>query len=140
MHKMTKASAGAVLLAGVFSAGCQTDSSATTTTRTGAPMSAPATQPSSSSMTTTSTMTKAPAPAAPVTATTPVPEKDLTHVVSEDSPYYASSPAQGRPADGTLKAGTRVLVMMPRGAYSQVVTADGKRVYTTTSGLKPIGS
>jgi hypothetical protein len=75
-----------------------------------------------------------------VTTTTPVPEKDLTHVLSQDEPYYATSPAQGKPADGTLKAGTKVLVMMPRGSYSQVVTADGKRVYTSTAGLKPIGS
>jgi hypothetical protein len=146
--KMIKASAGVgvALLAGFLSAGCQNDSSATTKTTT-ATMSSPATRPTAS-MTPTTTMKKASAPApapavAPavaVTGMTPVPEKDLTHVVSEDSPYYASSPAQGKPADGTLKAGTKVLVMMPRGAFSQVVTADGKRVYTTTSGLKPIGS
>jgi hypothetical protein len=144
--KMTKASAGVVLLAGFLSAGCQTDSSTRTTKTSRSAMTSPATQPSSS-ITTTTTKAPAPRPTPPsptppaaATAATPVPEKDLTHVVSEDSPYYASSPAQGRPADGTLKAGTKVLVMMPRGSYSQVVTADGKRVYTTTSGLKPIGS
>jgi hypothetical protein len=146
-----KASAGVVLMAGLLSAGCQNDSSASA--RASKPMTSPPPAESSVTMRMTKTppaantpappRTAAPAPApAPTVAetTTPVPEKDLTHVLSQDEPYYASSPAQGRPADGTLKAGTKVLVMMPRGSYSQVVTADGKRVYTSTAGLKPIGS
>jgi len=148
MMKAIKASTGVALLAGVLCGGCQKDTSASASAKSSEPIAKPQAE-SSVTMTTT---TKAPPPtstppvaaaaAAPVvvTATTPVPEKDLTHVLSRDEPYYASSPAQGRPADGTLKAGTKVLVMMPRGSYSQVVTADGKRVYTSTAGLKPIGS
>jgi hypothetical protein len=147
MMKAIKASTGVVLLAGVLCAGCQKDSSAGASAKSSEPMAKPQAAESS-----TMTTTKAPPPtstppiaapaAAPVAVatTTPVPEKDLTHVLSKDEPYYASSPSQGRPADGTLKAGTKVLVMMPRGSYSQVVTADGKRVYTSTAGLKPIGS
>ena len=146
--KMIKASAGVALLAGFLSAGCQTDSSAGA--KATGRMSNPPPPESSATMTTTTTTrmppaappparVAAPAPARGAEATTPVPEKDLTHVLSKDEPYYASSPAQGRPADGTLKAGTKVLVMMPRGSYSQVVTADGKRVYTSTAGLTPIG-
>jgi hypothetical protein len=72
-------------------------------------------------------------------AVTPIPDKDMTHVLASDEPYYAMSPAQGKPADGTLKAGTKVLVVMPRGSHSQVMTADGKRVYTNTAGLKAVG-
>ena len=149
--EMTKAFAGVAVLAGLLSAGCQSDSSASA--KATGPKTTPAPAESSVTMTTTTkappaappptrTTTPAPAPAAaPVVAatTTPLPEKDLTHVLNQDEPYYASSPAQGRPADGTLKAGTKVLVMMPRGSYSQVVTADGKRVYTSTAGLRPIG-
>src|SRR3954469_13164526 len=47
---------------------------------------------------------------------------DLTHVVTADTPYYKSSPAQGKTADGTLKGGTKVLLLMPMGSYSQVQT------------------
>jgi len=144
MMKAIKASTGVALLAGVLCGGCQKDTSASASAKSSEPMAKPQAE-SSVTMTTTTPPPTAPPLAAPaaavaVTTTTPVPEKDLTHVLSRDEPYYASSPAQGRPADGTLKAGTKVLVMMPRGSYSQVVTADGKRVYTSTAGLKPIGS
>jgi len=144
MMKAIKASTGVALLAGVLCGGCQKDTSASASAKSSEPMAKPQAE-SSVTMTTTTPPPTAPPLAAPaaavaVTTTTPVPEKDLTHVLSRDEPYYASSPAQGRPADGTLKAGTKVLVMMPRGSYSQVVTADGKRVYTSTAGLTPIGS
>jgi PAB1-binding protein PBP1 len=128
-----KTSAALVLMSGLVSAGCKSNTSETAKVPP-APMKSPATQPVAM------TPTAKPTPTMPAMATTPVPEKDLTHVLSKDEPYYASSPAQGKPADGTLKAGTKVLVMMPRGSYSQVVTADGKKVYTSTSGLKPVGN
>ena len=134
MKNMMKTSAAVALLSGAVLAGCESNKSETAKALP-SDMKAPATQPA----VTTMTPAKSATPASPAPAVTPVPEKDLTHVVSTDSPYYASSPAQGRPADGTLKAGTKVLVMMPRGPYSQVVTADGRRVYTTTAGLKPVG-
>jgi hypothetical protein len=57
-------------------------------------------------------------PAAPAAAAA-VPEKDMTRVVTKDEPYYAMTPAQAKKADGTLKAGTNVVLMMPRGPYAQ---------------------
>ena len=80
------------------------------------------------------------ASAAPAVATPALADKDMTHVLAKDEAYFSSAPMSGRKPDGTLKAGTRVVVMMPRGSYSQVMTADGKRVYTTTAALKPVGS
>ena len=69
-----------------------------------------------------------------------VPDKDMTHVLTQDEAYYATSPAQAKKPDGTLKAGTKVVLLMPRGSYAQVMTGDGKRVYTSTAALKPVGS
>jgi hypothetical protein len=63
----------------------------------------------------------------------------MTHVLTKDEAYYATSPAQARSPDGTLKAGTKVVLLMPRGSYSQVMTADGKRAYVSTASLKPVG-
>jgi hypothetical protein len=63
---------------------------------------------------------------------------DLTHVVTTDTPYYKSSPAQGRPADGTFKGGTKVLLLMPMGSYSQVQAESGAKGYVATESLKPI--
>ena len=127
--------AAAVLLSGVVCAGCAKDEKTevdtrpikTTTTATASPTTKP----------TTPTATVKPSmPAAPAIT---VADKDMTHVLTKDEPYYTFSPAQAKPPDGTLKAGTRVVLLMPRGSYSQVMTCDGKRVYTSTAALKPVG-
>ena len=126
--QMTKLAMTA-LLTGVVCAGCAKDKkSDDTSTKTTQTASAPATQPA---VATTST---------PAAAAATVADKDMTHVLTKDEAYYATSPAQARQPDGTLKAGTRVMLLMPRGSYAQVMTADGKRVYTTTAALKPVGS
>jgi hypothetical protein len=125
--------AAAALLAGLVCGGCAKDEKKSDTTTT-ATMSAPAAA---------SPTTK---PAASVTASIPaapamtVPDKDMTHVLTQDEAYYATSPAQAKKPDGTLKAGTKVVLLMPRGSYAQVMTGDGKRVYTSTAALKPVGS
>ena len=105
----------------------------------------PSSDASPGTMTTTGTTdtptTMAPTTPAPAAAAeAAIAEKDMTHVVSKDESYFGSMPAAGKKPDGTLKAGTKVVVLMPRGGYSQVMTADGKRVYTTTAALKPVGS
>ena len=121
----------AALFVGVVCVGCAKDekkegdtATIKTTTTT---MSSPTTKP-------------APTVTASAPAATPVADKDMTHVLTKDEPYYTTSPAQAKPPDGTLKAGTKVVVLMPRGSYSQVMTGDGKRVYTSTAALKPVGS
>ena len=101
-----------------------------------APGATETTSAETTSAETTSTTMSPTTPAAEAT----IAEKDMTHVVSQDEPFFASMPTSGKPASGTLKAGTKVVVLMPRGSYSQVMTADGKRVYTTTAALKPVGS
>jgi hypothetical protein len=69
----------------------------------------------------------------------PVPAAaDLTHVVTKDSPYFASSPTQKRAPDGTFKAGTKVLLLMPMGSYSQVQAENGVKGYVATEGLQSL--
>ena len=67
-------------------------------------------------------------------------ESDMTHTVMADSPMYASMPmdASAKPMM-MCKAGEKVVVMMPRGKYSQVTTMSGARGFIPTSSLKPIG-
>ena len=78
------------------------------------------------------------APAAPTV--TPPAAKDLTHVLTKDEPFFASEPAAGAPPAGTLKAGSKVLMVIPGAMYSQVITDTGMSAYTLTDGLKPWGS
>ena len=51
------------------------------------------------------------------------------HVIAHEVEYYTSSPAQGRPPDGTLAAGTRVRIRRNTGSYSLVKTVDGLEAY-----------
>jgi hypothetical protein len=128
IETMTTKLAAMALFAAVVCSGCAEDAKDEEPT-TGTAMSTP---------TTASPAMKTSTPA-PAVAAVAVPEKDMTHVVTKDEPYFAATPAQAKKADGTLKAGTKVVLMMPRGPYAQVMTADGKRVYTSTAGLSPVG-
>jgi hypothetical protein len=80
--------------------------------------------------------------AAPVVMT-PLPgapaAKDMTHSITADQPYFTSAPGAGVAPAGTLKAGSKVLVMVPDVPYSQVVTDMGIHAWTATEGLKPLG-
>ena len=76
-------------------------------------------------------------PAAPMVK--PPEAKDLTHVLTQDEPYFASEPTASSPPSGTLKAGSKVLVLIPGAQYSQVITDMGVSAYTVTDGLKPLG-
>jgi hypothetical protein len=125
---MTKLATTA-LLTGAICVGCAKDKKEPETKPTmtaSVPAASPTTKP-------TATV------AAPSTPAVTVPEKDMTHVLTQDEAYYATSPAQAKKPDGTLKSGTKVVLLMPRGSYAQVMTADGKRVYTSTAGLSPVG-
>ena len=63
---------------------------------------------------------------------------DMTHVIAKDEPYYASMPSAGDKPAGTLKAGTKALLVVPGAMYSKVTTDAGTTVYTMTDGLEPI--
>lgn len=128
--------AAVAVLTGVVCGGCAKsgkEAESSTMKPTGT-MTSPATQPLSAATTST------PTTSTPTASATAVPDKDMTHVLTKEEAYYTTSPAQARKPDGTLKAGTKVVVLMPRGSYSQVMTADGKRIYTSTAALKPVGS
>ena len=67
-------------------------------------------------------------------------DKDMTHEVTVETPMFTAMPmaADAKPAM-MLKAGEKVLVMVPRGKYAQVTTVGGTKGYVTTASLKPIG-
>lgn len=47
------------------------------------------------------------------------------YVITKDTPYYTTSPMQGRPAEGKLKAGTHVILLQIQiGGYVKVQTED----------------
>ena len=134
--EIAKASTVFALVIGAAVAGCKSDPSEEPTAA------------KSETMTETVASTPPPAPTAKPTATASTPavaapalaDKDMTHVLAKDESYYTGMPAAGKAPAGKLKAGTKVIVVMPRGSYSQVMTADGKSVYTSTAALKPVGS
>jgi hypothetical protein len=69
----------------------------------------------------------------------PPADKDLTHVLTKDEPYFSDMPSAGATPAGTLKEGSKVLVLIPGTDYSQVTTDKGVSAYTATDGLKPLG-
>lgn len=74
----------------------------------------------------------------PTGDTSPLTFKDATHVLKTDSPFYASMPSTGDKPEGTWKAGTPLLVMVPGAPYSQVKTASGTEAYVPTMNLKSV--
>jgi hypothetical protein len=60
----------------------------------------------------------------------------FTHEVTRDEPYYITSPGQGRPPDGTFKAGTKVSVSRGSGSYSYVVSEGDISAYVSSAALK----
>lgn len=114
---------------GAVLAGCKSESSPPPTTP--APAVTPATQPSM----VMPNQGKMPEP--PVTLEKPAPSS-MTHVLTKEEPYYSSMPGADAKAIGTLKSGTKVLVMVPGDPDSKVLTEDGATVYVPTDGLDPI--
>jgi hypothetical protein len=73
-------------------------------------------------------------------ATKPVaamPAKMMTHFLAKDQPYYMAMPTAGAKPAGMLKAGTKVLLLIP-GSTAQVETADAMTVYTPIDGVELI--
>jgi hypothetical protein len=118
-------SIGAAGVAGCMKASTETPPTATTMPDMNMKMSGPTTMPAPSA----ATMPAVAAPAA----------KDMTHSISKDQPYFTAMPGPGVAPAGTLKAGSKVLVIIPGADYSQVVTDVGISAYTPTAGLTPLG-
>jgi hypothetical protein len=95
--------------------------------------SGPATPPAATNQPAASPMTKMPV------MSDSMPEKDCSHVLTEDAPAFTTMPgSQGVSPVGVIKSGTKVLVMVPSsGMYTKCQMAGGKSFYVKTSSLKP---
>jgi hypothetical protein len=97
----------------------------------------PATQPMAVTPTAANTATAQP----PVMVKpTMLPDKDMTHTLTADSPYFKGMPAADAKADGTWKAGSKVLLMIPGAKYSKVKSQAGEVGYVPTDNLQPISN
>lgn len=67
------------------------------------------------------------------------PEPSFSHVVAADAEYYTTGPQQGRPPDGTFKAGTKVTLLRKAGSYSRVQAENGVTAYVASDALREIG-
>jgi hypothetical protein len=61
-----------------------------------------------------------------------------THRLAAPTESYRESPAQARPPDATLPAGTRVLLLQEQGSYSEVELENRMRVWVATDALAPL--
>ena len=64
--------------------------------------------------------------------------KEFTHELIKDEPYYTTGPQQPRPPDGTFKAGTKVVLVKEAGSYSQVTSETGVTAYVSTASLRQL--
>lgn len=63
--------------------------------------------------------------------------KGPIHVVLRDALFFTTSPMQGRPPDGTVRAGTRVQPTGEKiGGYSGAMFPDGRFVYIEVQALQ----
>ena len=66
-------------------------------------------------------------------------EREATHTVSGKQPYFLKRPDKGSEPAGTLPAGSKVaLVSRDGGEMCVVQDAEGRQLYTTFAGLRPI--
>jgi hypothetical protein len=63
-------------------------------------------------------------------------DNESDYTLARETPYYASGPQQGRAPDGKFMPGTKVRLLRRSGSYSLVQTAEGNRVYVSTSALQ----
>jgi hypothetical protein len=81
---------------------------------------------------------------APAVPTSPAVDKPQstdfapTHAVVSETEYYTTGPQQGRPADGSLPAGTNVELLESSGSYSLVRAESGTEGYVSQSALKAL--
>lgn len=65
------------------------------------------------------------------------PSKELTHTVTNQTPYYAQGPQQGAPPDGHFNVGTKLLIHAKTiGEYVLVEDAQGKKGYIDKNHVK----
>jgi hypothetical protein len=64
-------------------------------------------------------------------------DNESGYTLTIETPYYKSSPQQGRAPDGKFAPGTKVNLLKRGGPYSLVQSANGIRVYVSTDALQP---
>lgn len=67
------------------------------------------------------------------------PEK-FTHTITSQTEYYTTGPQQGRPPDGELAAGSKVVSVENAGSYSLIKAEDGTQAYVASDTLEEIAS
>jgi hypothetical protein len=64
-------------------------------------------------------------------------DNESGYTLTSETPYYKTSPQQGRAPDGKFAPGTKVNLLKRGGPYSLVQSANGIRVYVSTDVLHP---
>lgn len=68
------------------------------------------------------------------------PPARLSHVLPHEQPYHYAAASVDQSPDGTLTAGTEVLLLdQGTGPWCQVLTGQGLCVFTACAGLKALG-
>ena len=114
------------VVAGALIAGCHNEDTSSKSEK----MSMPTTMPAMNRPGTTAGPAAEPA----------MKDADMTHMLMADVPMYGEMPMgpEAKPMM-MLKKDTKVMVMTPRGTYTQITTVGGQKGYVTTASLQPIG-
>ncbi|HEU4412612.1 MAG TPA: hypothetical protein VFS43_45635 [Polyangiaceae bacterium] len=62
-----------------------------------------------------------------------------THQLVSHEPYYCEGPAQSRPPEGTLPAGTKCTIAQSAGSYARVIAETGVTAYVAVGALVELG-
>ncbi|GAB3307606.1 S8/S53 family peptidase [Hymenobacter tenuis] len=61
-----------------------------------------------------------------------------THLITHETAYYVVGPQQGSPPDGSLTAGTPVVMLDEHSNYCRVQLPDGNAVFVESGALQPV--
>lgn len=64
--------------------------------------------------------------------------KPYTHEVTVETSYYLSGPQQGRPPEGKLKPGDKILILSDSGSYVLMKSEGGVEAYISKGSFKKI--
>jgi hypothetical protein len=118
-----------------FAAGCGSNGPSLPNPLAQVQKPAPSTQPPGNAAAVASD--QAAIPTTMISLPTPPPAV-MTHQLVKDEPSFDAQPlADSKPA-GTLKSGTKVLLLIPGSPYTKVLTEDGATTFVLTDGIEPI--
>jgi hypothetical protein len=68
-------------------------------------------------------------------------QRQFTHELVRDEPYYLAGPQQGRPSDGNFRAGTKVVLMQEEGdGFARVADAAGVNAVVSIESLRKLSA